>query len=204
METVIVATPLEHPNSAMGWLTLSAGVHVLVRPITTRDAAALVRFHHGLSERSQFLRYFSPHAILSSDEVAHLTELDGVARFALVVELDGELIAVGRYNCLDDQRRAEVAFVVADAYQHRGIATQLLCLLIDAARSVGITTLVAEVLAENRAMLSVFFDAGFPTTSTCEWGTVEITIDIAPAPTGTLPDQIGTDHVTLVTPPETD
>lgn len=57
---------------------------------------------------------------------------------------------------------AEVAFVVADAYQHHGLATMLLRYLTQTARSVGITRLVAEVLAQNRAMLSAFRDAGFP------------------------------------------
>ena len=73
-----------------------------------------------------------------------------------------------------------MAFVVADAYQHHGLATMLLHRLANAARSVGITRFIAEVLAENRSMLSVFHDAGFPIESKTEWGTVKLTMTIAP------------------------
>ena len=69
--------------------------------------------------------------------------------------------------------------MVADVYQQQGLATMLLRLLANEARSVGITRFVAEVLAENSAMLSVFHDAGFPIESKTEWGTVELTITIA-------------------------
>lgn len=75
---------------------------------------------------------------------------------------------------------AEVAFLVADAYQHHGLATTRLQHLAKAARSAGITRFTAEVLAENRAMLAVFHDAGFPIESKTEWGTVELTMTIAP------------------------
>jgi RimJ/RimL family protein N-acetyltransferase len=57
-----------------------------------------------------------------------------------------------------------------------------------AARSVGITRFTAEVLAENRAMLSVFHNAGFPIESKTEWGTVELIITIAPDLTETATD----------------
>ena len=138
-----------------------------------------MRFHGRLSAETVRLRYFYPHRDLSTSEVAHFTEVDGRSRVALVVECEGELIAVGRYDRLDDRCEAEVAFVVADVYQQHGLATMLLRLLANEARSVGITRFVAEVLAENSAMLSVFHDAGFPIESKTEWGTVELTITIA-------------------------
>jgi GNAT superfamily N-acetyltransferase len=75
---------------------------------------------------------------------------------------------------------AEVAFVVVDDYQHHGLATILLQHLANKARSVGITRFTAEVLADNRAMLSVFRDAGFPTESKTECGTVQLKMTIAP------------------------
>ena len=98
---------------------------------------------------------------------------------AFVVECGKELIAVGRYDRLEDRRAAEVAFVVADAYQHHGLAPMLLYRLATAARSVGITRFVAEVLAENKAMLSVFRGAGFPIESNFDWGTVTLTMTTA-------------------------
>jgi GNAT superfamily N-acetyltransferase len=161
-------------------INLDDGTEAVVRPISSTDAQALLRFHGELSAGSIRLRYFYPHADLSAEEVAHFTQVDGVARVALVVEQAGRLIAVGRYDRLDDHKVAEVAFVVADAFQRHGLATMLLQHLAKAARSVGITRFTAEVLAENRAMLSVFHDAGFPTESNTEYGTVELTMVIAP------------------------
>jgi GNAT superfamily N-acetyltransferase len=152
-----------------------------IRLISPADAAALVRFHGQLSQRSITLRYFYPHLELRAAEVAHLTEVDGENRVALVVERRGDLIAVGRYDRLDDPDLAEVAFVVADGYQHQGIATMLLQRLAGWARQVGITHFVADVMGENKAMLSVFHEAGFPTVSKVECGTVELKMCISPA-----------------------
>ncbi len=160
-------------------INLDDGTEAVVWPISSADAGALLRFHGRLSDRSIRLRYFSAHLELSPSEVTHFTQVDGKARVALVVERERELVAVGRYDRLDDHTVAEVAFVVADAYQRHGLATMLLHHLADAARSVGITRFVAEVLAENRAMLSVFHDAGFPIESKTELGTVTLFIAIA-------------------------
>jgi RimJ/RimL family protein N-acetyltransferase len=172
-----------------------------IRPIRPADAAALVRFHERLSPRSVSLRYFYPHLALQASEVAHLTEVDGRDRAALVVERDGELIAVGRYDRLNDRTQAEVAFVVADAFQQHGIATELLRRLAGQARNVGIACLVAEVLVENKAMLAVFHATGYPTTSTVECGTVELKMALGPRDDAISENQPGTCQITLVPPP---
>src|SRR6202034_216587 len=71
-----------------------------VRPIEPTDAGALVRFHARLSRRSIQLRYFYPHREFQPAELTHLTCVDGFNRVAYVVEHDGEIIAVGRYDRL--------------------------------------------------------------------------------------------------------
>jgi RimJ/RimL family protein N-acetyltransferase len=71
------------------------------------------------------------------------------------------MVAVGRYERLSGTTSAEVAFVVSDAYQGRGLGTLLLEGLADAGRSCGLDRFVADVLAENHRMLEVFRDAGF-------------------------------------------
>jgi GNAT superfamily N-acetyltransferase len=156
------------------------GGSVHLRPIRPEDAAALVTFHRGLSRRSVYRRYFFMHTELSADEVTQFTCVDYVDRVALVV-LDGEqLIGIGRYNRTPGTTEAEVAFVVADAYQHRGLATHLLERLADAAWSHGITTFVALVLVENRDMLDVFMHAGYPVDTDLEGGTLDLRFSIAP------------------------
>jgi GNAT superfamily N-acetyltransferase len=159
-------------------IELFDGSEAVIRPISPADAEALRRFHAHLSARSIQMRYFYPHMELRPDEVAHLTQVDGVDRVALVVERCRELVAVGRYDRLEDRTAAEVAFVVADECQHRGLASMLLHQLVERARTVGIKRLVAEILVENAAMLSVFRQAGLPIRFKTEWGVVVLTMNI--------------------------
>jgi RimJ/RimL family protein N-acetyltransferase len=172
---VIVAG--ESPTSEEG---LGARSGFSVRPIAATDAAALLRFHAHLSPRSVHLRYFFPHPELQPNEVTHLTCVDGVNRAACVVEHDGEIIAVGRYDRLEDPRSAEVAFVVADEFQHHGLGTMLLERLTERARRIGIGEFKASVLAENSAMLAVFHGAGFPVTQSRTLDVVELVMEIGP------------------------
>jgi len=151
-----------------------------VRPIAATDAASLLRFHARLSPRSIHLRYFYPHLEFTSAEVTHLTCVDGINRAAFVVEHDGEIIAVGRYDRLEDPCSAEVAFVVADEFQDRGLGTMLFERLTERARRVGIGELKASVLAENSTMLAVFHGAGFPMTQTRTYDVIELTMKIGP------------------------
>jgi RimJ/RimL family protein N-acetyltransferase len=183
-------------------VTLADGSAAMLRPMEADDVGALLAFHRGLSDRSRYLRYFYPHATLRADEVAHLTQVDGVARVALVLEQRGVLLAVGRYDRLHDPRHAEVAFVVADKFQHGGIATLLLDQLVRSARASGITHLEAEVLADNTAMLSVFRATRFPTHRENEWGTVHLTMAIGPTAALAL-DHAGTRQSSRVPPPST-
>jgi len=150
----------------------------VIRPIAPDDVAALIRFHAKLSRHSIQMRYFYPHLSLSVEEVAHFTQVDGTNRVAYVVSRDGDIVAVGRYDRLDDLSASEVAFVVADDLQHHGIASFLLQRLASRAREVGITTFCAEVRADNAPMLAVFHQAGFPTQSIREQGTVSVRMDI--------------------------
>ena len=165
-------------ESAGEILALGDGTQATVRPIAPGDGAALLRFHAHLSRRSVQMRYFYPHLQLGTDEVDHLTQVDGTNRVAFVVERDGDLIAVARYDRLGDPTTAEVAFVVADGWQHHGIASYLLQRLASCAKEVGIAAFTAEVLAENAPMLAVFHQAGFPVKTRCEQGTVSVSMAI--------------------------
>lgn len=151
-----------------------------VRPIAPSDAHALVRFHGQLSDQTIRRRYFSLHRELGPEEVARLTCVDGFNRAAYVVEHDGEIVGVGRYDRLEKLCRGEVAFVVADEFQHHGLGSMLLERLVDAARQAGIGEFCASVLAENATMLAVFHGAGFPFTEERIGDVVELTIEIGP------------------------
>ena len=151
-----------------------------VRPISSADGTALIRFHGRLSPEAVRLRSFGAHPELMAAEVTHLTCVDGFNRVAYVVEHDGEIIAVGRYDRLENRCSAEVAFVVADEFQGHGLGTLLLEQLTNSARRVGIGEFEASVLIGNSAMLAVFHGAGFPTTQTRTYDVVELTMEIGP------------------------
>ena len=157
-------------------------LHFLLRPIRPDDDLRLVSFHDHLSDRSSYLRFFSLHPHLSAKEIAHFTHVDYVNRLALVAEVDNRLIAVGRYDRHAGTEEAEVAFVVADEYQHRGIGSLMLDQLAAAALDRGITTFVAVTLTENHTMLEVFVHSGFPVTRHCEYETELLRFPIEPTP----------------------
>jgi GNAT superfamily N-acetyltransferase len=152
-----------------------------VRPIAPSDADALVRFHEHLSDQTIRLRYFNLHRNLTPEEAAHLTCVDGFNRVAYVVEHEGDIVGVGRYDRCKKPCRAEVAFVVADEFQHHGLGPMLLERLVETAKLVGIGEFCASVLAENAAMLAVFHCAGFQFAEEHFGDVVELTMEIGPS-----------------------
>jgi acyl-CoA synthetase (NDP forming)/GNAT superfamily N-acetyltransferase len=165
---------------------LSDGSTVHIRPIDPSDADAIVAMHARFSERTRYLRYFSPYPRIPARDLDRFVNVDHRDREAIVVlhgRPDGssEIVAVGRFERLGPQAPdAEVAFVVEDSYQGRGIGSVLLEHLAAAAEPAGITRFVAEVLPENGAMLRVFADAGYQVTREYADGVVHLTFPIAP------------------------
>ncbi len=171
------------PNYPMGFdndVVCSGNITIHIRPIRPDDAPRLAAFHRHLAPRSIYLRFFSFHPYLSDRELETFTCVDYEDRLALVAELDGQLVAVGRYDRTPDSTEAEVAFVVADDFQRHGIGGLLLDELARAALERGITTFVADTLQENHAMLDVFFHSGFLVSTGCEYGTLTLRFPIEP------------------------
>ncbi|WP_109527615.1 MULTISPECIES: bifunctional acetate--CoA ligase family protein/GNAT family N-acetyltransferase [Nocardia] len=159
-------TPAVPPPPPVHWFAdvlASDGRVVRLRPITAEDAERLQRFHAALSDRTRYLRYFGPYPRISVKDLYRTTHVDYHDRVGLVVELGEQIIAVGRYELLDrpGRRAAEVAFVVADEHQGRGLGSILLEHLAGSAAENKIETFVAEVLAENTTMVTVFREAGY-------------------------------------------
>lgn len=158
------------------------GLRYSVRPIRPDDADRLVAFHSGLSSRTCYLRFFSFHPVLTASEVERFTHVDYVDRLALVAVIDDRIIGVGRYDRKPGTNEAEVAFVVADEYQHHGIGSLLLDELVAAARTRGIGMFLADTLCENRSMLEVFLHSGFTVSRETEYGTVYLRFPITQTP----------------------
>jgi len=170
--------PANYPRHLEREVVSDAGTRYHLRPIRPDDAPGLIDFHAHLAARSVYLRFFSFHPELSAKEAEHFTSVDYSNRLALVAERDGRLIGVGRFESGPGETEAEVAFVVSDEFQHHGIGSVLLDELARAARERGILSFRADTLAENRAMLDVFHHAGFPVSSSVDFGTVTVRFPI--------------------------
>jgi RimJ/RimL family protein N-acetyltransferase len=157
---------------------LRDGTRVDLHPMEAADADALVRFHHRLSSETTYLRFFTVHPELSADEVDRFTHVDHLDREAIVATIDREIVAVARFDRLDDAGEAEAAFVVADSWQGEGLGSELLRRLALRAREVDVHRLVAEVMPQNRRMMNVFQHAGLPVSSTFRDGVVHLAVDL--------------------------
>ena len=149
-----------------------------LRPIRPDDAALLVEFYGRVSPESKYRRFFAPYPRLSERDIRRFTHVDYVDRTAFVVTVGEQMIAVGRYDRIDADQ-AEVAFLVEDAHQGRGIAQVLLEHLAEAGRERGIGRFVAEVLPDNVRMIRTFRDAGYHVDRHFEEGVIRLVFPIA-------------------------
>ncbi|HEX6234368.1 MAG TPA: bifunctional GNAT family N-acetyltransferase/acetate--CoA ligase family protein [Jiangellaceae bacterium] len=160
-------------------VVLSDGATAHVRPIRPDDRDRLVAFYARVSDESKYYRFFAPYPNLSERDIELFTHVDHADRVALIMLSGDDMIAVGRYDRIDKEQ-AEVAFLVEDAHQGRGIGSVLLEHLAQAARENGIGRFVAEVLPHNRKMIKVFADAGYTVGNTYEDGVVHVSFEIHP------------------------
>lgn len=158
---------------------LPDGRRMCYRPISPDDAERLQEFHLRLSRETTRLRFFSPMPRLTDKLAAHFVGVDFTDRCALVAYLPGDddLRGVGRYE-REGAHSAEVAFVVEDEFQGMGIGGTLLRQLAEHGRTRGIDRFTAMTLAENRGMLTVFRESGFPTDVAFDGETAFVKMDI--------------------------
>ncbi|HEX4905957.1 MAG TPA: GNAT family N-acetyltransferase [Acidimicrobiales bacterium] len=157
---------------------LRDGTVVHIRPMHPTDAGRLVRFHHSLSPASTRLRFFTFHPELSPKELDRFTHVDHREREA-VVALDGDdIVGVGRYDRMSGTDTAEVAFVVTDAWQGRGVGRVLFDAVAARACEAGIDQLDAVTLPDNVRMLHVLRATGLPMRSLFEDGTVRASLQL--------------------------
>ena len=152
-----------YPAELEGEIALKDGARLVVRPIRPEDAPLVVRFFHGLSERSRYQRFMQHLHSLPPGLLERFTNVDYERSLALVV-LDpaGQaIVAVGRYAPADDEANAEFALTVGDAWQAKGIGSILLERLCDLARRAGYGALVGRVLDDNKEMLELARRLGF-------------------------------------------
>ncbi len=183
MATAIEPQPA-YPAGREADIALRNGSVAHVRPIRPDDEAALLELLQALSPDDRLLRFFSLGTSLERTARDEAT-VDYVRSYGLVVTVGPDQRIVGHaLYAPTGEGRAEVAFTIAREYQGQGLASTLLGQLAQAAASNGIHTFEAVAKPENRRMLEVFRESGFPVQTHFAWDAVEVTFPTELTPEG--------------------
>ena len=179
--------PPGYPRSIERTWLAGDGTAVRLRPMHPGDLERELRFVSGLSRQTLYLRLQYSASGVSRGDLARLLELDYRDRMAVAALVGSppgdEIVGVSRYARLGDSAEAECAIVVADAWQGRGLGTELMRTLGQAARANGIRTLVGSSLAENQRIHAWARRFGFEVrTEPNSGGYVRITLDLESLP----------------------
>jgi len=180
-----VADELDEGAYADHWeadVILRDGRAAQLRPITAEDAVAIVDFYSRVSDESKYYRFFAAYPTLTERDVERFTQVDHHDRVAFVVTIGTDIIAVGRYDVVSPGE-AEVAFLVEDAHQGRGLGQLLLEHLAQAGREQGVSTFVADVLPDNVRMIQVFREQGYQVKGAVTDGVLQLVFPIDPTDT---------------------
>jgi GNAT superfamily N-acetyltransferase len=152
-----VETAAPYPRELVRSVALNGGAAARIRPIRPEDELKLVELYDRLSRHTAYQRFFTVMQRLPPDWYHYFANVDYVRRLALVAERETvsgyQIIGVGRYERGDEPDLAEVAFVVEDGWQGRGLGKILLESVLSAAAARGIERFRAWVLTENYRML---------------------------------------------------
>jgi len=147
----------QYPRELEKQVTLKDGSKVLVRPIRPGDETLMRELFHSFSKETIYHRFFAMIADMSVEQLKHYVNVDYEERMAIVsvikVEDREKIVAVARYDLDRPTNMAEVAVVVEDDWQNKGLGSFLLKYLAQIAISRGILGFTAEVMPDNFRML---------------------------------------------------
>lgn len=194
---------LEGHAEARGWVeAIKGGETVWIRLARPEDADAVAAMHERSSEQTRYRRYLQA---VSEWRGINLRRLSGGHRGVTLVVMSQEGAIVGLGNVFPDEpgdgRAAEIALIIEDAYQGRGIGTRLLRHMLELAEQLEFREVVATVLAENSDMLHVLERTGLPWTRSLEEGLLTLRAPLPVGPSHDDADQPG--PVRLASPEST-
>ena len=187
-------TPQELPRTAIrpypaqyvGEWKFKDGTPVTIRPIRPEDEPLMVQFHHTLSERSVYLRYFCSLSLSTRVEHERLVRICFASYdrgFALVADRKNpetgqhEVLGVGRFSAIN-RFEAEAAVLVSDQWQGRGLGTELLSRVARVAREEKMRRLSGEILRDNLATQAIFKKVGFRLSLTDDPSSVSALLEL--------------------------
>ena len=149
----------DYPAELEREIVLRDGARVRLRPIRGEDESRLIGFSDRLSQYTAYQRFFAVMKRLPPDWAHWLAHVDYQRRLALLAEVgpaeDPELLGVARYEPTDREDTVEIALVIQDGWQNRGLGAVMLDALLDAAAARGVHRFRAFVLASNARMLGL-------------------------------------------------
>ena len=154
-----------YPIQLVSQWQLSDGTNITIRPIRPEDAELVQAFVRGLSEESKYFRFMSSIQELTETMLVRFTQIDYSTEMALIavalVQNREIELGVARYAINPDGDSCEFALVVADSFQGKGLGQKLMVVLMEAARSKGLSMIEGEVLSNNHNMLNLMMRLGF-------------------------------------------
>jgi len=159
-----------YPTQYVWPFTLRDSSQIMIRPIRPEDEPLMVDFHHKLSDRTVYLRYFyslSLGARTAHERLARTCFGDYDREMALVADRENpqtgehEILGVGRLSRQHEKNEAEVAILVCDRCQGKGLGLELLRRLVQVAREEKLQRVRGEMLQDNVAMQAILRKLGF-------------------------------------------
>ncbi|MHA1649278.1 MAG: GNAT family N-acetyltransferase [Candidatus Helarchaeota archaeon] len=157
--------PWVYPEEFQKEVKLRDGTQVLLRPIKPEDADLWVELYNSLSALSKYYRFFTAHKEPTQKMINQYTKIDYVNNFAIVAIITengrDKMIGVARYVLDPPPDSAELAVVVSDEWQGKGLGTQLLLFILEIMIKRKIKKVHGDVFLENRKMLRLMSESGF-------------------------------------------
>jgi len=174
-----------YPEELEQAATLNDGTEILFRPVKPTDEEALSNMLYSLSSESIHTRFFTHTQTFPHKDVQQLTNIDYQNELAIVGVVPGpdgedQIVAIAQYFLDPQTHQAEVAFIVQDEWQLKGMGTFLMERLAEIAISRKVQRFYAKVLPENKGMLAIFQNCRYPSQSKLEDGMYSVTIDLEP------------------------
>lgn len=164
------------------------GQELRVRPLRMSDAENLQDLLYRLSDESVYRRFMQFKRSHPREEMLKLVDLDYEENMALVVSTPdgagGEIVGMARYDVDPATRLADIAFVVRDDWQGRGIGTLLMKRMAEIAKGRGLAGFTADVLCTNTAMLAVLHRSGLSVQTSLDAGVHQVTLTFPPGSAG--------------------
>jgi len=173
---------VRYPEELERTETLKDGTQIFFRPVKPTDEPALSEMLYSLSRKSVRTRYFTHTMTFPHRDVQKLTNIDYRSDLAIVGIIPSpsgeEIVAIAQYFLDPKTRAAEVAFIVQDEWQQRGMGTILMDYLAQIARRRGVRRFYAKVLPDNRPMLAIFHNSGYRVNTEFDGDAYDVTFDL--------------------------